>query len=175
MATLGLELGVGRGRRGLGDFTADTPHPARGPDADVSGCLLGLCGEPGPELKGSLLSRGLRPCPWVSALGILCSLLKNHFASLSLLLPPVIGEPLSWGCHGDKCEADQVPCREPSTEGPLRELTEEDGGEHPQGEVLLRIPGLAPLAPGSRQTGRPAPGLWWGGRVACWRPAVLCP
>lgn len=55
MAALGLELGVGRGRRGLRDFTADTPHPARGPDADVSGCLLGLCGEPGPELNNKFV------------------------------------------------------------------------------------------------------------------------
>lgn len=137
------------------------------------------------RVKGESALKGLQTPSLGLALGTLCSLLENHFASPSLLLPPVMGEPLSWGCHGDECDADQVPCREPSTEGPLREVKEEKRGEHSLGgEVPLKIPGLAPLDPGSRQTGRPAPGLsgvgggprpMQVGGVACWRPAVLCP
>lgn len=91
------------------------------------------------------------------ALGTLCSLLENHFASPSLLLPLVMGEPLSWGCHGDECDADQVPCREPSTEGPLREVKEEKRGEHSLGERFsLEFRALLLwILEADRQEGRP--------------------
>ena len=45
-------------------------------------------------------------------------------------------------------------------EAKQREVKEEEwgrGGEHPQGEIPLRIPGLASLAPGSRQTRKAGP------------------